>query len=205
MSKYPCISIRQPWAWFIVNGIKNIENRTWKIPQKVIGKPVLIHAGKYFNDAEIVGIFEDVKAAGICCSAPKVTLNDFKAQLGGIVGIATFTDCIQNSTSVWANQEPGTWHWCIANACPLPFHPYKGRLGFFQVDYPHSVAPKCCYCGESIPVNGDFYHRKTAKKLAFTRKDVDHQQILLSMAKRMSSDLANFYDRNYLRQSEEAV
>ena len=41
--------------------------------------------------------------------------------------------------------------------------------------------------------------RKTAKKLAFTRKDVDHQQILLSMAKRMSSDLANFYDRNYLR------
>ena len=23
------ISIRQPWAWLIVNGYKDVENRTW--------------------------------------------------------------------------------------------------------------------------------------------------------------------------------
>lgn len=27
--KLPILSIRQPWAWLIVNGYKDIENRTW--------------------------------------------------------------------------------------------------------------------------------------------------------------------------------
>ncbi|WP_245839042.1 ASCH domain-containing protein [Yersinia kristensenii] len=35
------LSIRQPWAWLIVNGYKDIENRTWNT--KCRG-PVLIHA-----------------------------------------------------------------------------------------------------------------------------------------------------------------
>lgn len=38
------ISIKQPWASLIAHGIKDIENRTWKCPQKYIGKRVLIHA-----------------------------------------------------------------------------------------------------------------------------------------------------------------
>jgi len=28
------ISVRQPWAYLICAGIKDIENRTWKCPQK---------------------------------------------------------------------------------------------------------------------------------------------------------------------------
>ena len=40
------ISIRQPWAWLIVNGYKDIENRSWCPPEKVIDQSVLIHAGK---------------------------------------------------------------------------------------------------------------------------------------------------------------
>ena len=38
------ISIKQPWASLIVHGIKDVENRTWKCPQKYIGQRVLIHA-----------------------------------------------------------------------------------------------------------------------------------------------------------------
>ncbi len=41
--KFPILSIRQPWAWLIVNGYKDIENRTWST--RFRGK-VLIHAGK---------------------------------------------------------------------------------------------------------------------------------------------------------------
>ena len=37
------LSIRQPWAWLIVNGHKDIENRSW--PTRFRG-PVLIHAAK---------------------------------------------------------------------------------------------------------------------------------------------------------------
>ena len=37
----PCLSIRQPWAWLIAHGWKNIENRTW--PTGYRGR-FLIHA-----------------------------------------------------------------------------------------------------------------------------------------------------------------
>jgi len=47
------LSVKQPWAQLICSGLKDIENRTWKCPQKYIGKRVLIHAsgshGKKFN------------------------------------------------------------------------------------------------------------------------------------------------------------
>lgn len=37
------ITIKQPWAWLIASGIKDIENRTW--PTKFRGR-VLIHASQ---------------------------------------------------------------------------------------------------------------------------------------------------------------
>ena len=37
------ISIRQPWAWLIVHGYKDVENRTWATKHR---GPILIHAGK---------------------------------------------------------------------------------------------------------------------------------------------------------------
>lgn len=35
------LSIRQPWAWLIANGYKDIENRSWRTNYR---GPVLIHA-----------------------------------------------------------------------------------------------------------------------------------------------------------------
>src|SRR5437016_10859136 len=40
------LSVRQPWAWLIVNGHKDIENRSWQT--KFRGK-LLIHAGQRFD------------------------------------------------------------------------------------------------------------------------------------------------------------
>lgn len=37
------LSIRQPWAWLIVNGFKDIENRSWDTKYRGL---VLIHASK---------------------------------------------------------------------------------------------------------------------------------------------------------------
>ena len=36
------LSIRQPWAWLIVNGHKDIENRSWRTKYR---GPFLVHAG----------------------------------------------------------------------------------------------------------------------------------------------------------------
>lgn len=37
------LTIRQPWAWAIMSGIKTIENRTWKTPYR---GDIIIHAAK---------------------------------------------------------------------------------------------------------------------------------------------------------------
>lgn len=39
----PALSIRQPWAWLIVNNHKPVENRSW--PTSFRGR-FLVHAGK---------------------------------------------------------------------------------------------------------------------------------------------------------------
>lgn len=43
------LSIRQPWAWLIVNGHKDVENRTW---DSYYRGPLLIHASSAKNGDE---------------------------------------------------------------------------------------------------------------------------------------------------------
>ena len=38
------LTVKQPFAHLICVGIKDVENRTWKCPEKYIGKRVLIHS-----------------------------------------------------------------------------------------------------------------------------------------------------------------
>jgi hypothetical protein len=128
----PALSIWQPWAWLIVRGYKDVENRGWA--PKTPPPWLLIHASKRFRPGEIVEIFEDIKAADLAQGA-RVTLNDLKAQLGGIVGVARLTGCVQGSRSPWADDTPGTWHWELADARPLPFHPCRGQQGLFYPAY----------------------------------------------------------------------
>jgi hypothetical protein len=117
------LSIRQPWAWLIANGYKDIENRNWRTKYR---GPVLIHA-----------------------SAAKPSLPDFSAALGimgglgllaempsrdsfargGIVGITTITDCVDTSPSPWFFGPQG---FILAEGRPLPFLPMKGKLSFFE-------------------------------------------------------------------------
>jgi hypothetical protein len=121
------LSIRQPWAWLIVNGHKDIENRSW--PTRFRG-PLLIHAAKGMTRAE----YED---AASLCSKAAVALPAFdELERGGIVGQAIVTGCIDDSPSLWFF---GKYGFELANAMRLPFMPCKGRLGFFDIDYEEAV------------------------------------------------------------------
>ncbi|MCY1361404.1 hypothetical protein D9M69_480700 [compost metagenome] len=118
------LSIRQPWAWLIVNGHKDIENRSW--PTRFRG-PVLIHAAKGMTRDE----YED--AAGLCQHLG-VPLPAFdKLERGGVVGQATVTDCVNDSASPWFF---GKFGFVLVDAKPLPFAPCKGQLMFFDVAGP---------------------------------------------------------------------
>lgn len=119
------LSIRQPWAWLIVNGHKPIENREWSTQYR---GPLLIHAGKTMPRSyheELAEYIED----------------DFGIQLpayealerGGIVGRATVVDCVSHSDSPWFQ---GPFGFVLAQAEPLPFFACNGKLSFFDVRLP---------------------------------------------------------------------
>jgi hypothetical protein len=113
------LSIRQPWAWLIVHGHKPIENRDWSTDWR---GELLIHAGKVFDEAALDGIrdfFPDVAR-----QLPQ------QYDLGGIVGVATLTACVQASTSAWFTGPHG---FVLEHARPLAFRRWRGQLGFFDV------------------------------------------------------------------------
>ena len=121
------LSIRQPWAWLIAHGHKPIENRDW--PTSFRGR-FLIHASKGMTKFEYEDCAELV--AAIYRKTDKaISLPAFAdLERGGIVGIGEIIGCLDDSSSYWFS---GKYGFVVHNAAPLPFRPYKGQLGFFDV------------------------------------------------------------------------
>ena len=127
------LSIRQPWIWAILECGKTVENREWSTNYR---GPILLHASQGMTLREYYDFHNDV----FCGSAPfsyevlirHNTMPEAKELLrGGIVGSADLVDCVTESASPWFF---GPYGFVLENVRPLPFLPYKGRLGFFNVD-----------------------------------------------------------------------
>jgi hypothetical protein len=115
------LSIRQPYAWLIVQGHKDVENRTW--PTRYRG-PILIHASQaLYPDYD--GILRRVREQfGI-----EIPPGD-QVERGGVIGRAEIVDCVTQSQSPWFW---GPYGFVLRNAAPLPFQPLRGHLGLFEV------------------------------------------------------------------------
>ena len=120
-----CLSIRQPWAWLIVNGWKNIENRDW--PTQYRGH-FFVHAGLNCTRDEWTCCFQYVYEMSTSLALKLPTLAAL--QRGGIVGEAVILDCVTAHSSEWFE---GRYGFVLGNAKPLPFISCRGRLGFFPV------------------------------------------------------------------------
>lgn len=122
------LSIRQPWAWLITNGHKDIENRSW--PTRFRGK-FLIHASKGMTREEYDDALETCEIAS-AMSGQNIDVPAFEdLERGGIVGEAEITGCVNKHPSPWFFGDHG---FVIKNAKPLPFQPCKGALGFFKAE-----------------------------------------------------------------------
>jgi hypothetical protein len=124
------LSVRQPWPWAMFFAGKGVENRDW--PTKVLGR-VLIHASKGMTHEEYEDFLDTAHVIRLRHPFPSgVALPAFgELPRGGIVGEAEIVDCVSESDSPWFF---GKFGFVLRNAKPLPFRPYKGRLGFFDVD-----------------------------------------------------------------------
>jgi len=119
LQSLPALAIRQPYAWLVVNRIKDIENRSRRTHYR---GQVLIHAS--LNERLLFADSLNELSARAAIELP----GSFKT--GGIVGVAEIVACERRHGSDW--KDPASWGWVLANARPLPFRPCKGALGFFR-------------------------------------------------------------------------
>lgn len=138
------LSIRQPYAWLIVHGIEDVENRSWHTHYR---GPLLIHASQAVDAEDIRIMRERLAEQGI-------TLPE-ELPRGGIVGVATLVDCIERVEISWwrrllcrllgkdrvsgcVDQPESIWFegpygFILRDARPLPFVPWRGQQKFFDV------------------------------------------------------------------------
>lgn len=115
------LSIKQPWAWLIIHGGKDIENRTWHT--KFRGR-FLVHASKGVTKDEYADAYRFALSIGVRC--PRFE----DLERGGIVGSVELVDSVDTSSSPWYTGAKG---FVLRDPKPLPFLPIKGRLQFFEV------------------------------------------------------------------------
>ena len=136
------ISIKQPWAYLIASGIKDIENRTWKCPQKYIGKRVLIHASKIQYETPMY-LLTDEQYDSIK-QEKRIEINN-SLEYGCIIGSIEIVDCVVNHPSIWAEKtnlpeqllNECKWNWVLANPILFdePILNVKGKLGFWDYEF----------------------------------------------------------------------
>lgn len=112
------LSVQQPWAWLIIHGGKDIENRTWTTPHR---GTLYIHAGKKVDKES----YADLVAAGVVL--PPV--EDLK--LGGLIGKVNLHKIEKASHNKWAQKFSEHWH--LKDPEPVEFEKLSGALGVFRV------------------------------------------------------------------------
>jgi hypothetical protein len=116
------LSVRQPWAWLIVNGYKDVENRSWRTHYR---GPVLIHAGANTSELSEPTIQRIEHRHGI--KLPR------EFETGGIIGVVDIVDCRSRTGSTW--HVRGNIGWVLAKPRRLTFRACKGALGFFKPEF----------------------------------------------------------------------
>lgn len=117
------LSIRQPWAWLIVAGVKDVENRTWRTG----------HRGHFFVHAaqrlDLDG-YKWALATGYDLPAMEAL------ERGGIIGFANLVAVLEpgeGGANPW--RDHAQFGYVLEDAATLPFRPLRGRLGFFPAIY----------------------------------------------------------------------
>lgn len=128
------ISLHQPWASFIISGLKTYETRSWAT--KVRGR-VAIHATRYRDKGA-----EELFAEFRCLMESLQDRRFDQLPFGAVIGTVSLCDC-QRARDVMPSQLEESlgnfgltrWVWKLVDPKPLraPI-PARGRQGFFQVD-----------------------------------------------------------------------
>lgn len=123
------LSIRQPWAWLIVEGIKDVENRTWNTNHR--GR-FWIHASSFNDKTEYIIYARHILTEyGVKVPAREEVLR------GGIIGSANLMGVLYPSwKSSYKWHEHNCYGFQMIGATHVPFMKCRGRRGqlsFFEI------------------------------------------------------------------------
>ena len=143
------LSIKQPWASLIANGIKNIENRTWKTNFR--GR-IYIHASAK-HSGDLTDILTPKQCTFMTCNVE--TLPNLKGEeyiKSAIIGEVDIVDCVINHPSIWAEKSEWSpfigengednegfkpiYNWVLENPViyDKPILNVKGKLSFWEFE-----------------------------------------------------------------------
>jgi hypothetical protein len=132
------LTLKQPWATLLANGLKTIEVRRWPTARR--GR-ILIHASR----------IPDERAAA-WVHVPRHLL-EMARLTGGILGAGEIVDCVTYGTvEAFVADRPrhlnerswyqsGLYGFLFTNLTTLHFRPYPGWMRFFPVTDENPVRP----------------------------------------------------------------
>lgn len=129
------LSLIQPWAWLVIHGGKDIENRRWNT--KFRGR-FLVHASKGMTATDYDAAVYAAHEVGGDDLFRRLPLPE-QLERGGIIGSVELIAVVRPLTE--QQQELGelryAWHFpdqfgfVLKSPMALPFQPCKGALGFW--------------------------------------------------------------------------
>jgi len=118
------LTLRPVWAWAVIFGGKNVENRAWKTDYR---GPLIIHAGSSHGPTAE----DDVREVERCAC---VTMPD-EIEVGAAIGMVELVACMRDGPhgtceSPWA--LPGLYHWVLRNPRTIVPVNCKGKLRLWE-------------------------------------------------------------------------
>jgi len=125
------LGIRQPWAWLICAGYKDIENRNFDAPR--VGR-IYVHAGKKPDMAGAWALWGNSRLLDLLDDVAKIQIPNLTTfwDTSAIIGEVEIKYVTTHSKSPWFAGPIG---YVLAN--PVLYEtpiPCKGKLGFFEPD-----------------------------------------------------------------------
>ncbi len=128
------LTVRQPWAWAIWIGIKQVENRSRNLRCVAPGETFAIHAGR-IDEAGMAAVLRLVPHA----SAEKLRAT-CEAQRGRVIALVDFVGNVTTRDDLPVADRPwfaGPVGWRLANARSAPrrfaTQKLRGRLGMWTL------------------------------------------------------------------------
>ena len=126
------LSVRQPWAWAILEAGKDVENRDWRKPNPGLEfrGPVAIHAAAGMGRDEYEAAAETIRdITGYAAPAAR------DLSRGAIIGMVDVVDVVRASLADRLTVSPwffGPVGLRLKHPRLIPPIPCKGQLGFFE-------------------------------------------------------------------------